>query len=205
MAKTDFCEYQRCGGLGEREVAHPRAARVAIELSGHKWRVCESCGDLVVRRFRRPGESAIRTQLGVASRPVTVRPDRSQCTSRPVTARQRKKARKLAPRIQADAQVAALCRSCGWITIFRKWPERLKRVSRKNQSRGCVKCNGGPIVRLPDVGFAKGSPGLRHELAAYAESSRLGLDRRRTLLAMLTRAEHNLAERDAAILERAVK
>ncbi len=44
-----LCEYQRCGGMGKRAVAQPRAAHKRVRIGDRVWHVCESCAHLLKR------------------------------------------------------------------------------------------------------------------------------------------------------------
>ncbi|HEV8264489.1 MAG TPA: hypothetical protein VGQ06_06030 [Gemmatimonadales bacterium] len=58
--KTIPCEHGRCGGLGRREVKRKRLAQQTVRVGGRRWRVCESCADLLLRDVRAEGHPALR-------------------------------------------------------------------------------------------------------------------------------------------------
>ena len=45
--------------------------------------------------------------------------------------------------------MVGLCWNCGWITLFRRWPGRLRRFTRYGKPKGCAKCHEGPVERIP--------------------------------------------------------
>ena len=51
------CEYKRCGGKGKRVTSDRarRAAQVVIAVDGYRYKVCESCADIMFRDLRQTG------------------------------------------------------------------------------------------------------------------------------------------------------
>jgi hypothetical protein len=99
--------------------------------------------------------------------------------------------------IVEDRVVAALCTACGWVTLFRRWPERLKKAGKAKKSGGCAKCEQGPVIRLPPVGYADGQHGLLEAVEAYAVLHRMDDAEREVLFLAFSRACKNLLIRDA--------
>jgi hypothetical protein len=101
--------------------------------------------------------------------------------------------------IAKNTMIAAYCLECGWVTVFRQWPARLRRLEGSWRERGCAKCNKGPIGRIPPEGSTHSIEQLISEARAFADRERLEPPAFDAFILALRHGVNNLGVRDAVI------
>ena len=122
------CEWGCCAGLAHRRVRKRRRARLTLRVGHWRWKVCETCADLMLRDLRAEGYDIVREHKPAettARRPAgTLQPESAARTRG--GQKQRSRRRKAGRRLGTSVRIAR--------RSLRKARAKLER--RRTQKRG---------------------------------------------------------------------
>lgn len=196
------------------ECTHPSCAYVVVSTEKSALRYgCPHCRG-PVNVTESPSKAELRARFESIHRHVRSdgghrfgralqRYSRRAVAKRMIQAEEERRDRRYREAASRDHQVAAFCRKCGGVTIFRRWPARLRRVAERTSARACAKCLEGPVDRIPEHGVSTGAAQLVKAVRDYAAQRQLADEQTEALFAAFSRASRDLRLRDAVFLPEA--